>query len=104
MENKLPNPYEFFIGAMLKTNAGLNNKIPEQNMIDAFKEYGRQVRDYTLKIASDLSQLCLRKYNSHAEIEEELFGQEVVTERENEYWGISKDSILNLKNSKQLEI
>ena len=90
MENKLPNPYEFFIGAMLKTNAKLNNKIPEQNMIDAFKEYGRQVRDYALEVASENAE-C----ESGAIID---MGFEIISA------SVNKDSILNLKNSKELEI
>lgn len=54
---KLPNPYEFY---MINTNAGLYNNIPEQTIIDAieaFKEYGRQIRDYTLQAASEKAQV-----------------------------------------------
>lgn len=102
MKKKLPNPYEFFMAAMLKTSARLNNEIPEQNMIEAFKEYGKQVRDYTLEIAAENASLQIEetqssiRYKSHTTLDS--------SKDKEQTWIVAKDSILNLKNSKELEI
>lgn len=53
------------------------------------------IEDYTNKIIKNVH-ICLRQYPS---MEEHDYGQEITTDRENEYYGIHKESITN-----QLEI
>ncbi len=78
------------------------------NSIDNWTQYGasykkediikllKQVRLSTLQECAKKAKLCLRVYDEFSESTESDLGQEITTERQREYVGINKDSILNL--------
>lgn len=66
--------------------------IPKSKVIELLK----QVRLSTLQECAKKAKLCLRVYDEFSESTESDLGQEITTERQREYVGINKDSILNL--------
>lgn len=91
MENKLPNPEDFF-----KYHESGNYRdfsrtnFTGKRIVEIMKMYGEKVRNYTLQVASENAE-C----ESGAIID---MGFEIISA------SVNKDSILNLKNSKELEI
>ena len=56
----------------------------------------KQIRLSTLQECSKKTKLCLRIYYEFSESTESDLGQEITTEKQKEYIGIKKDSILKL--------
>jgi hypothetical protein len=66
----------------------------KEHVLQAMKEACRQ----TLELAAENTTICLNKY-SHGIIKESInLGQEICTERQNEYYECDKNSILNTIN------
>ena len=95
MENKLPNPEDILNSKEFDPDKGINFEEYHGDTIfytciAAMEEYGKQVRDYTLEVASE---------NAECELGAIIdMGFEIISA------SVNKDSILNLKNSKELEI
>ena len=77
----------------------IQEKLPQKLGFDLLKsteayvftpeELKQLLEEYTSRIVEN-THICLRKYPT---LIEEDFGQEITTERENEYYGIHKESI-----------
>ena len=63
-------------------------------LVYAFHEYTKEAIKADRLNLVEYVNLCLRTYTKTGFIED-LMGQEITSERENEYYGISKDSIIN---------
>lgn len=83
----------------LEINNEKNWNVVRSRIKSLMIEFAKLHVQAALEFANKKAQLCLRRYNNNdfkqASFIELLYGQEVPTEKECEYWGISKDSILN---------
>ena len=111
MENKLPNPEDILEKEFPYFKVLVDDEVAYRLMIEVFKKYGTEVRDYTLEVASKNANVLKEWTIDCPSIDREdpkcsnYFEEDIGYE---EYipvsFSVNKDSILNLKNSKELEI
>jgi hypothetical protein len=72
-----------------------NEKMKEYQEWEYFMNAMKEACRQTLELAAENTTICLNKY-SHGIIKESInLGQEICTERQNEYYECDKNSILN---------
>lgn len=86
MSDKIPIAEEFLL-EYDKSSKGYNEA-------GVLKDFAKLHVKAALEDAKNNAQLCLRKYPIKSNPTEEEMGQEISTEREQEYYGISGKSIL----------
>ncbi len=91
--NKYPSI--FYEDAPYSTDVAIN----KDNVRDIIKEFLKLVIPEILEEVANSSQMELRRYIESGEYESVNLGQEIPTEREMEYFGVSKKSITSLSES-----